>query len=119
MSSGVDTSEIRRLAADLRGMATESLPKARAVVQKACADTTRDAQMWAPVDTGFLRSSIGYETRQSGSSIVGEVGPTAEYGRYVEEGTSRMAPQPYIGPAFDRNSGQFMDAMRRLMDGLI
>jgi hypothetical protein len=34
-----------------------------------------------------------------GSDAVYVVGPTAEYGVYVERGTSRMEPQPYIEPA--------------------
>lgn len=34
-----------------------------------------------------------------GENVTYVVGPTAEYGVYVERGTSRMKPQPYLEPA--------------------
>ena len=107
----VDVSQMNKLSADLRGVPREVMPQVRRVVQKVCTDTKRDAQAFAPVDTGNLRSSITYETREAATSVVGEVGPTASYGAYVEFGTSRMAPHAYMGPAFDRNASAFQSAM--------
>lgn len=112
----IDVSELNRLSADLGKVAAESLPLVRAVVQKVCADTKRDAQMFCPVDTGNLRSSISYETQETRSGAWGEVGPTASYGAYVEFGTSRMGPQAFMGPAFDRNAINFEQAVSRLAD---
>ena len=57
---------------------------------------TADAQRYAPVATGVLRSSISYVRKGPGSySIIA----TAPYAVYVELGTSRMAAQPYLRPA--------------------
>ena len=110
----VDLTQVNRIAADISRAAAGALPLARIVVQKVCADTKRDAQAFAPVDTGALRSSISYETGADQGSVWGEVGPTVSYAPYVEYGTSRMAPYAYMGPAFDRHAGAFVDAMSQL-----
>lgn len=99
---GADTSEVRRFTVSLVQAQAISKTLVRQVVQKLCADTKADAQAIVPVDTGFLRSSITYETKETRVGATGEVGPTADYGDYVESGTSRMAPQPYMLPAYTR-----------------
>lgn len=113
----VDLSEVSQLTADMRGIGRELVPKAHAVVRKVSADTKRDARALAPVDTGALRSSVTYETRDTGGIITGEVGPTVDYGAHVEFGTSRMAPQAYMGPAFDRHAAAFEQAMAHIKAG--
>jgi HK97 gp10 family phage protein len=110
----VDASEMNQLAVDLTASTVKVPALARVAVAKTCADTKRDAQAMAPVDTGFLRSSITYETTGSAGGAEGVVGPTASYGRYVEDGTSRMGPHPYMGPAFDRNVPAFVEAFERI-----
>ena len=97
-----DVKDVRRFAFDLRKTGIRSRVEVRAVVQKLCADTQADAQALSPVDTGFLRSSITYTINDTPVGTTGEVGPTADYGDYVESGTSRMGPQPYMLPAFTR-----------------
>ena len=111
-----DVSELNKLAADLTAAGNQALPFARVAVQKTSADIKRDAQAFAPVDTGNLRSSIGYETRELATSVVGEIGPTANYGAFVEFGTSRMAPHAYMGPAFDRHASEFEDAVGAIVE---
>lgn len=110
----VDLSQLNRLAADLGKVGPAVVALSRVAVQKACADTKRDAQAFAPVDTGNLRNSIGYETHATQGGAWGEVGPTASYGEYVEFGTSRMAPHAFMGPAFDRHAGAFVKACEQL-----
>ena len=98
----------------IAGAPAEVAVAARRITQKVCADTKRDGQAFCPVHTGNLRSSIGYETHSGGTSVWGEVGPTASYGVHVEYGTSRMAPHAYMGPAFDRHAGEYVDAMVKI-----
>jgi HK97 gp10 family phage protein len=73
-----------------------------------------DAKQRAPVDTGALRSSIGMDFTRDGSgdgySATAVIGPTVNYGDHVELGTKFMAPQPYIGPAYDRYEPDFVAA---------
>jgi hypothetical protein len=52
------------------------------------------AKMDAPVDTGRLRSDIGYRINQR--MMEGVIYNTVEYAFYVHEGTSRMRARPYI-----------------------
>lgn len=109
-----DYSEVRRLAADLSGLAKRVLDSASRIVEKTAADTVADAQALVPVRTGNLRASIGYEVTRTASSVAAEVGPTASYGHYVEFGTSRMGPRPYMGPAFTRRRDLFVRAMSQV-----
>lgn len=102
-----DTSALNAVVADLGKAPARIVPLARRVVVKAAADMERDAKAFAPVDTGALRNSIG--TSLSGLSA--EIGPTVNYGAFVELGTSRMGPRAYLGPAFDRHAGEYVDAL--------
>lgn len=117
-----DGSELGRLAADLTSAPARVGARAQMVIRKTARDIERDAKALAPVDTGFLRSSIGHsDLRYVGQSGVleAEVGPTAEYGAYVEWGTSRHAPQAYMGPALNRNEPAFTAAMEQLAEEVL
>lgn len=103
---------LRKHAAELRGQADTLVPRASAVVRKVAFDTEADAKRLAPVDTGNLRNSI--TTAVTGDGLTAAVVATASYAPFVELGTSRMAPQPFMGPATDRNKEAFYDAMAQL-----
>jgi HK97 gp10 family phage protein len=121
-------SSYAQAAAQLRAIAREQRaagPRAEAlaakVVLKSLADIEADAKQLAPVDTGNLRNSISREITSdtfagAGGEFGGQVGPTASYGAYVEYGTSRMRPQPYMGPAFTRRVPAFLAAMGKIPD---
>jgi HK97 gp10 family phage protein len=107
-----NSSEIRALTRDLRALAPEARRRAGTAVIKAVADTKREAQLRAPVDTGALRASMSGTTTRTVAGAVGEVGPTVDYGIYVELGTSRAPGQPFLGPAFDVVEPRFMQALQ-------
>lgn len=94
--------------------------KAKDVVRKAALSVERGAKLRSPVDTGNLRSSINTTFSGAGlsgtSPISAEVGPEASYGGWVERGTWRMAPQPYLGPAFDEVEPSFVAALEDLAE---
>lgn len=106
---------MRRVAADLSKQAATLVPRASQVVRKVALDTEADAKAFAPVDTGMLRNSI--TTAVTGDGLRAAVVATASYAPYVELGTSRQAPQPFMGPATDRNKPLFEEAMRHLAEG--
>lgn len=54
------------------------------------------AQLICPVDTGFLQSSI---EKLSADADGCEIGTDCEYAWFVENGTCKMAAQPYLRPA--------------------
>ena len=62
-----------------------------------------DATLRAPVDTGNLRSSI---THRVASDEEAHIGTNVEYAPYVEQGTSKMAAQPFLRPALDGNKSR-------------
>jgi HK97 gp10 family phage protein len=94
-------SGLNRLEVDLGEASAEVAARASSVVRAAGQMVVRDAQAMAPVDTGALRASISVDYGNGGMSF--EAGPTVSYGKFVEQGTSRMAPHAFLGPAFDRN----------------
>jgi HK97 gp10 family phage protein len=106
-----DTS-LAALIGDLLRAGAEAKAKTQQVIDKTAADIERDAKRAAPVDTGNLRSSISTAT----GVLSAEIGPTAAYGGFVERGTSRAGPQPYLRPAYDRAMPNFERALARLAD---
>lgn len=106
----IDASEVERLADDMRQHAARVEPHAEQIVSKSIHDVVASAQSIAPVDTGNLKGSIGADV----DGLEAVAGPTAEYGAYVEYGTSRMSAQPYMGPAFNRALPKFERALGKL-----
>lgn len=109
-----DAKGLRDFGADLTKAGLKAHALAVQVVQKTAADITADAKSFAPVDTGNLKNSIGYDLFNKQGDVGAEIGPTASYGIHQEFGTSRMAPQPFLNPAFDRHIGNFEKAMGKL-----
>ena len=107
-----DFSELLKLSADLGKASTEVTRRAQLVVAKTAHDIEASGKRNAPVDTGHLRNSIS--TTISGGGLSAEIGPTASYGAYVEFGTRRMRPQPYMGPAADFHLPAFAEAVAQL-----
>jgi HK97 gp10 family phage protein len=107
---------LNTLAVNLTVAGARAGAAASTVVRKTTADIERDAQAFAPVDTGNLTNSIGHDITGDGRSgvIEAEIGPTADYGGYVEFGTTQHAPAAYMGPAFDRHSADFENALGQI-----
>ena len=51
------------------------------------------------VDTGTLRASM---RREKTGALEQTISDGVEYGQYLEDGTERIAPRPFMRPAFDR-----------------
>lgn len=80
-----------------------------------------DAEALVPFRTGKLWKSIDYSVEQVPSNIgpiVGELFANTDYAQYVEFGTSRMAAQPFIRPAYEAHKHELMEeianSVRRL-----
>ena len=76
-----------------------------------------DAKDLAPVDTGSLRKSIRVEKEGDlqvsviaggGGVINPRTGREVDYAGYVEFGTSKMSPQPYMQPALEKNRDEIL-----------
>lgn len=102
-----------------------------------------EAQRRAPVVTGTLRMSIGRKIgranlesilsgdRYAAICLVGIVSKSKErlkkegrdvnafYGMFVEKGTRKMKPEPFLGPAFDTRKEDFTAVLKdKLTDGI-
>lgn len=108
------------LSKGLASLANENRVKAESLERRAGAvvgTTARriqdTARAVAPVDTGNLRDSIlvarDGETRAA-------VVATASYASYVENGTTRQAPQPYMSTATIKHEQEFYDMLGGLFD---
>jgi len=81
-----------------------------------------DAKSFAPVDTGALRKSIRVEKKGElqfsvvagdGGVINPRTGREVDYAGFVEFGTSRMSPQPYMQPALEKNRDEILNIVKR------
>ena len=121
MSVSADWSEVRALAADLSKAGPATARKAQQVVAKAAADVQRTGaataqQLFKPppegASTGATANSIGVDLEDGG--LAASIGPTTSYAPYLEFGTRRMSPRPFMGPALDAVEPSFTAAMGQL-----
>lgn len=113
MRMDMDGSALRGFASDLGKLSAAAVPAASHAIRKTALAIEADAKALAPVDTGNLRNSIS----TSAYGLSAEVGPTAEYGLFVEQGTSVNSPQPFLAPAFDRRVRGLEQALGQLIAG--
>jgi HK97 gp10 family phage protein len=85
-------------------------------VSKAAFEIEARSKALAPVKTGLLRRSIHTVMAANGQSAT--VGPSVEYGKFVEFGTRRMGARPYMRPAAEQELPKFVDAVKRALAGL-
>lgn len=112
-----DLSEIYELATDLRtNPQTKGVAGVQRAVGRGALRVEGRSKLAAPVEFGNLQNSISTDI----GDLNFEVGPEANYGGFVEEGTTGPypienafgrgilvmhpgnSPQPYMGPSFDR-----------------
>lgn len=116
-----DFGELRALSIDLARAVGTVGALASVAIRKTALDIQADAQTLAPVDTGNLMNSIGVDIAGDGrfGIVEAEIGPTADYGAFVEYGTSRAPAQPYLGPAFDRRAPGLEQALGKAVEDLL
>lgn len=119
------------LKASMRGLSADMAGKvARAASAAAAGVVRKAARAKVPQDTGNLRKNViakrlpKAETQLTSEHIVtvrqGKVTAKqkaagledAFYGKFVEFGTVKMGPRPYLRPALDENVQPAIDAMR-------
>lgn len=114
-----ELNELNQLVATLADKTNGMDSRTSLVVRKSAFDIERIAKTLAPVDTGFLKNSIHTVIQTNNFRVYSaEVIADANYASYVEYGTSRMAPQPYMQPALDRVSPGFIAAMTAIANPL-
>jgi len=93
MSIKIDSKDVEDELKKIKNLMEKIVPSE---LEKLGQDIEKEAKRIVPVRTGFLRSSIYH--KKTGKLTL-EVGASAPYAIYVEYGTSRMSPKPYLRPA--------------------
>ncbi len=70
-------------------------------LQKSAVQVQRESMIRTPVLTGRLRASHTFDVSGSGLQMKAEVGPTANYGMFVHEGTRFMKGRPFLKEGAD------------------
>ena len=119
---------MNRLSGDMAGkIARQATAAAAGVVRKA-------AKANAPVDTGNLKAAIVMKRKRStnlteeynvavragkksdikkAKNGTGALGKDGFYGRFVELGTVKMTPRPFLAPALSENIEPATEAMKK------
>lgn len=106
--------DLRKLSADLSAAGPKARAKAGMAVRKSASDIVRHAITKVPVDTGATMNSIGADITTDGNNTTATIGPTTSYAPFLENGTRRMQPRPFMGPALDAVEPGFVAAMEQL-----
>lgn len=69
------------------------------------------AKLIVPVDTGNLRNSITHAADVGSKTMI--VGTNVEYAPYVEMGTRRSAPHPYLEPAISEHIDEYYEVLEK------
>lgn len=109
----VDATQLNALVVDIGAATPRMREQAGRLTTQTALDMEATGKGLAPVRTGNLRRSIHTELGQDGLSA--EVGTDLEYAPYVEYGTSRMAPQAYMRPAFERHAPEYVAGMQGIV----
>lgn len=123
MSAGVDSSQLRQLAADFDRAADVAPAEARKVVAKGALNIKTDARRRRAGSTWFPRlpAAITYESHITPSGGYADVGPEhgrpqGNLGHIPEYGSLRTAPEPYMAPAADAELPRFERTMADLAE---
>ncbi|QXT62753.1 HK97-gp10 family putative phage morphogenesis protein [Tessaracoccus palaemonis] len=119
MHLSVDATGVTHLRQQMGTIPREIRDKAGRSVRVRAHEIESLAKQQVAVDTGYLKSTIGvnsaFDLRTSTSDLVATVGASAHYAAYVEYGTAKMPPRPFLGPAFDTVRPRFEADIEAIM----
>lgn len=71
-------------------------------------------------DSGELMRSITHEVTVEGEEVIGKVGSilrNPDYPKFLEYGTSKMKPRPWLSTALERSHNFMVQAFQKIMRG--
>jgi len=87
----------------------KSMEKVGAIVERqAKINVSKTGTEHPQVQTGRLRSSITHETDELSATI----GTNVEYGKFLEFGTSKMPPYPWLFPAVEMQRDKIIETLK-------
>lgn len=104
-------------AARLRDFPMASRPLIKELMDEAAQTGQALSQREVPVDTGTLRDSIAFRaTTNHGWAFLLKAVAGADYATFVEEGTSRMPPRPFLMPGVELAADQIEVLLGEMVD---
>ena len=102
------TSHRQEIEGKLLGDIQKSLEKIGLTVERQAKINVSQSSGHPKVQTGRLRSSITHEVEQGQVSI----GTNVYYGKYLEFGTSKMPPYPWLFPSVESNRQNIINLLK-------
>ncbi len=94
----------------LEGDIQDGLGKVGAIVEKQAKINVSQSSGHPQVQTGRLRSSIGFKVDKKRTFV--EIGTNVYYGIYLEFGTTRHPPYPWLFPAVEMKKKEIVEALK-------
>jgi HK97 gp10 family phage protein len=107
--------EYARYARDLARAASGIDVKGEAAAEKVGKGALASAEAHAPVLSGDLRENLHLIMQGSRAIVVSDL----FYSRFVEYGTSRTAPDPFIGPSFTEWAPKLVQEVEGIRDDVV
>lgn len=107
--------EFAKFANDIKAAARELDGAGVDVAARVGRRALRTAESIAPVESGDLRE--GLHVTREGERVTVEV--TNYYSTFQEFGTTKMAPNPFVGPAFQRHAPELVAEVERVRNKLV
>lgn len=63
--------------------------------------------------TGRLQNSVNFQVSNTAGGLQLRVGPNVSYAPFLELGTSKMQPYPFVGPTLEHKADEAVDAIQR------
>lgn len=117
--------DYQKRARKLRKTGNELDSMAEKLVDKTGEKIVSRAKSIVPVRTGRLQRSIRYEKEKAPGEVSMEIIADGHeegkisYASFVEYGTRKMMPRPYIRPALNEYIGAFEDGVKNLLRDLL
>lgn len=115
MSFGADLSQVLGLAQDLAGAAVQSDANIAHAIDVVAPKILAEQIATAPERTGDLKASLDIDRTGPAEAHVGAVKkePAGWRAHFIENGTARMTPRPFIRPAGDKYAPEFARTVLR------
>jgi len=110
---GIDVDGLDAVVKEFTWRAKRVTPEAGKVTVEYAEKAAQKMRDTVPIDQGDVLDSIDADSMPTigMGSVYADAGPGHFVARFLENGTVKMSPRPFVGPAADQILGPFADAL--------